>query len=137
SKEGLFSLTQNFLINLDELASFEKKELNNEFKSVLSESMVRYTPKFANQETTVLRRASFLASTNVMEFLTDETGNVRWVPFVVNSINHDFGGKNGYAANVDINKVWAQAYSLLKSGFDHQLTPLEITQQEIYNKQFM
>jgi predicted P-loop ATPase len=137
SKEGLFSLTQNFLINLDELASFEKKELNNEFKSVLSESMVRYTPKFANQETTVMRRASFWASTNILEFLTDETGNVRWIPNVVNSIKHDFGGKNGYAANVDINKVWAQAYSLLKNGFDHQLTPSEIEQQEIHNKHFM
>jgi predicted P-loop ATPase len=137
SKEGLFSLTQNFLINLDELASFEKKELNNEFKSVLSESLVRYTPKFANQETTVLRRASFVASTNQNEFLTDETGNVRWIPFVVHSINHDFGGSKGYGANVDINKVWAQAYALLKCGFDHQLTPIEIEQQELYNKKFM
>lgn len=137
SKEGLFSLTQNFLINLDELASFEKKDLNNEFKSVLSESIVRYTPKFANQETTVLRRASFIATTNQTEFLTDETGNVRWLPFIVRSINHDFGGSKGYAANLDINKVWAQAYTLFIGGFDHQLTPLEIEQQEIYNKHFM
>jgi predicted P-loop ATPase len=137
SKEGLFSLTQNFLINLDELASFEKKELNNEFKSVLSESMVRYTPKFANQETSVQRRASFVASTNQIEFLTDETGNVRWIPFVVHSIKHDFGGKKGYEANVDINKVWSQAYALLKNGFEHQLTPVEVEQQESYNKHFM
>ena len=137
NKEGLFSLTQNFLINLDELASFEKKELNNEFKSVLSESLVRYTPKFANQETTVMRRASFVASTNQVQFLTDETGNVRWIPFIVQSIQHDYGGKNGYGANVDINKVWAQAYALLQSGFEHQLTPLEVQQQEAYNKTFL
>lgn len=135
-KEGLFSLVQNFMINLDELASFEKKELNNEFKSVLSESSIRYTPKFANFETTFQRRASFVASTNQMEFLTDETGNVRWIPFVINSINHDHGGKKGYG-KLNINKIWAQAYQLLKDGFIHQLTPLEIEQQEYINKRFM
>lgn len=134
-KDGLISLSQNFLINLDELASFEKKELNNEFKAVLSESKIRFRPLYANQETSVLRRASFVASTNQMEFLTDETGNVRWIPFVVNSINHDHGGENGYG-KLNINKIWAQAYHLLKGGFIHQLTPLEIQQQEFLNKRF-
>lgn len=135
-KEGLIALVQNFIINLDELASFEKKELNNEFKSVLSESTIRYTPKFANYEATFQRRASFVASTNQVEFLTDETGNVRWLPFIVNSINHDNGGSNGYA-KLDINKIWAQAYALFKSGFNHQLSKSEIQQQEIINKNFI
>lgn len=134
-KEGLFSLAQNFMINLDELASFEKKELNNEFKSVLSESSIRYTPKFANYEITVQRRANFVASTNQIEFLTDETGNVRWLPFVINSINHDHGGDRGYG-KLDINKIWAQAYTLLRTGFIHQLTPSEIEHQEHINKRF-
>jgi predicted P-loop ATPase len=134
-KEGLFSLVQNFIINLDELASFEKRELNNEFKSVLSESSIRYTPKFANYEATFQRRASFVASTNQVEFLTDETGNVRWLPFIVISINHDHGGAKGYA-KLNINKVWSQAYGLLKSGFQHQLTAPEIDQQEHINKRF-
>lgn len=135
-KEGLIALVQNFIINLDELASFAKKELNNEFKSVLSESTIRYTPKFANYEATFQRRASFVASTNQREFLTDETGNVRWLPFIVNSINHDNGGPNGYT-KLNINKVWAQAYFLLKSGFNHQLSKLEVEQQELVNKNFI
>lgn len=134
-KEGLFSLVQNFLINLDELASFDKKDLNNEFKSVLSESSIRYTPKFSNFEATFRRRASFVATTNQMEFLTDETGNVRWIPFVINSINHDHGGKKGYS-KLNINKIWAQAFALLNNDFEHQLTPLEISQQELANKKF-
>jgi predicted P-loop ATPase len=135
-KEGLMSLIQNFVINLDELASFEKKELNNDFKSVISESSVRYRPLFANYETTIQRRASFVATTNKMEFLTDETGNVRWIPFIVKSVNHDFGGPKGYNQKVDINKVWAQAYTLLKTTFSHHLTPEEIEQQERANKHF-
>jgi len=137
SKEGLFSLAQNFLINLDELASFEKKELNNEFKAVLSESLIRYTPKFANYETSVLRRASFFASTNQMEYLTDETGNVRWVPFVIKSIIHDYGGMKGYAKNVNIDNVWSQAYTLYRTGYKSQLSPEEIQIQEVRNKKFI
>jgi len=137
SKEGLFSLAQNFLINLDELASFEKKELNNEFKAVLSESLIRYTPKFANYETSVLRRASFFASTNQMEFLTDETGNVRWVPFVIKSIEHDYGGSKGYSKNVNIDDVWSQAYTLYKMDYKSQLSPEETEIQEVRNKKFI
>lgn len=138
SKEGKFSLIQNFFINLDELASFDKKELNNEFKSVLSESTVKFRLLFQNIETPFPRRASFVASTNQFEFLTDETGNVRWLPFVVKSIQHDAGGPKGYAAMVDIDKVWAQAMTLLNDPtFNCNMTPDEISQQEILNRRFL
>ena len=36
--------------------------------------------------------------------------------FEIDSIQHDNGGVDGYAANVDINRVWAQAWHLLQSG---------------------
>lgn len=137
-KDGKFSLIQNFFINLDELASFDKKELNNEFKSVLSESTVKFRLLFQNIETPFARRASFVASTNQFEFLTDETGNVRWLPFVVKSINHDAGGENGYAAVIDIDWVWAQAQALLNDpAFNCNMTPDEINQQELLNRRFL
>lgn len=138
SKEGKFSLIQNFFINLDELASFDKRELNNEFKSVLSESTVKFRLLFQNIETPFARRASFVASTNQFEFLTDETGNVRWLPFVVKNINHDGGGPKGYAAVIDIDRVWAQAQTLLNDpAFNCNMTPDEISQQELLNRRFL
>lgn len=138
SKEGKFSLIQNFFINLDELASFDKRELNNEFKSVLSESTVKFRLLFQNIETPFARRASFVASTNQFEFLTDETGNVRWLPFVVKNINHDAGGPKGYAALIDIDRVWAQAQTLLNDpAFNCNMTPDEINQQELLNRRFL
>ncbi|MVM29305.1 hypothetical protein GO755_04615 [Spirosoma sp. HMF4905] len=137
-KDGKFSLIQNFFINLDELASFEKKELNNEFKTVLSESTVKFRLLFQNIETPFPRRASFVASTNQFEFLTDETGNVRWLPFVVKYIQHDAGGPNGYAAVIDIDRVWAQALTLLNDPmFYCNMTPDEISHQEILNRRFL
>lgn len=138
SKEGKFSLIQNFFINLDELASFDKRELNNEFKTVLSESTVKFRLLFQNIETPFPRRASFVASTNQFEFLTDETGNVRWLPFVVKHIQHDAGGPNGYAAVMDIDRVWAQAQALLKDpSFNCNMTPDEINHQELLNRRFL
>lgn len=138
SKEGKFSLVQNFMVNLDELASFDKKELNNEFKTVLSEGIVKYRPLFQNVETAFQRRASFVASTNQFEFLTDETGNVRWLPFIVKEIQHDNGGADGYMAQVNIDLVWSQAYALLNdSAFNPNMTNDEIKTLELYNRKFL
>jgi predicted P-loop ATPase len=135
-RQSKFSLVQNFLVNLDELAQFDKKDLNNEFKATLSESTVKYAPLFSGTEVPFPRRASFVASTNQYEFLTDETGSVRWIIFNVLNINHDNGGKNGYC-QMDINKVWAQAYTLLKEGYKCELTHDEISQTELLNRRFI
>ncbi len=136
-KEGKISLVQNFLINLDELAQFAKNDLNNEFKAVLSETAVKFRPLYQPNEQTAQRRASFVASTNQIDFLTDETGNVRWLPFVVKEIRHDNGGANGYNKNVLIDLVWAQAYTLLKDGYTYDLRKQEIEIQEKHNKAFI
>ena len=135
-RQSKFSLVQNFLINLDELAQFDKKDLNNEFKATLSENYVKYAPLFSSTEISFARRASFVATTNKHDFLSDETGSVRWVIFEVLNINHDNGGPSGYA-QIDMDKVWAQAYTLFKSGFKGDLTPQEIAQSELLNRRFM
>ncbi|MCP9755697.1 hypothetical protein EGI26_11075 [Lacihabitans sp. CCS-44] len=136
-KEAKFSLVQNFLINLDELASFDKKELNNEFKSVLSESLVKFRPLYSNQEVSFRRRASFVASTNQMEFLTDETGNVRWLVFQIIKINHDNGGKDGYNKSTYIENIWRQAYFLFNNKFEFILTKEDVAKQEMHNRKYI
>jgi hypothetical protein len=136
-KEGQRALSQNFLINLDELASFRRDELNNSFKAVLSTKSVRMRPLFQNNLTTLLRRASFMATTNQSDFLTDETGNVRWLVFRVLSINHDEGGPNGYCS-VPMDRVWAMAYYLLNSNlYEFMMSRDDLTRQEGYNRAFI
>ncbi len=136
SKEAKFSLIQNLIINLDELASFEKRELNNEFKSILSESYVKFRPLYSNQEATFMRKASFVASTNQQEFLTDETGNVRWLIFSVANIKHDNGGPSGYNQQIHIDRVWAQALYLFKNNFDYNFNKTEIQKIEVRNRAY-
>lgn len=134
NKDGRIALGENFLINLDELSSLSKQD-TNKFKAYLTEERVKIRRPYAERETQIRRRASFLGSTNQNEFLTDVTGNVRWLVFETESINHDSGGPNGYSANVDINTVWAQAYALLKSGFRYELTREELIRSEGNNRQ--
>lgn len=135
-RQAKFSLVQNFIINLDGLAQFDKKDLNNEFKATLSENYVKYAPLFSSTEVSFARRASFVATTNKHDFLSDETGSVRWVIFEVLSINHDGGGENGYA-QIDIDKVWGQAYSLFCDDFKGELSQDEVKQNELLNRRFM
>lgn len=125
-KDSLISLTENFIINLDEMAAMQKIELNG-FKSMLSKDTVKIRWPYDKRPKIAKRRANFFGSTNKDEFLNDETGSVRWLCFQVESINWD------YKSNIDINLIWAQAFSLFKSGFNYELSSEEISENENVN----
>ena len=97
-KDGQISLSENLFINLDELASLSKYEIN-QLKSSFSKDKVKIRRPFEKKATTSPRRASFIGSTNKAEFLTDETGSVRWLCFEVIEIDWD------YKTTIDINLV--------------------------------
>jgi predicted P-loop ATPase len=75
-KDSLIALIENFIINLDELATFTKVEINS-LKSILSKSFIKERHPFERKAKKLSRRASFIGSTNMTEFLSDPTGNVR------------------------------------------------------------
>lgn len=78
-----------------------------------------------------------MASTNEKELLTDETGNVRWIIFEIDSIKHDRGGSKGYSKNIDIDNIYSQAFYLLNNGFKFELTVDEIKESENYNSEYI
>ena len=134
-KDGQIALAQNFIIGLDELHGITKYELN-QLKSSFSRDRVSIRHPYARKQTTEPRRASFVASTNEDSFLTDTTGSVRWLCFQVLAISKDTkpGGVN--FKNIPIDNVWAEAYQLYKSGFEYELTGMEIRENEQRNEQF-
>lgn len=132
NKDGLVALARNIFLNLDELKSLSRQDINR-VKSFLSQDRIKARLPFDRRETNLRRVATFFASTNAPEFLTDETGSVRWLVFEVKHIRHDNGGANGYTAKVNINLVWAQALALLNAGFEYQLTREEIAESERLN----
>ena len=136
NKDGRFALAQNLIINLDEMASFQKADITAA-KALMSLDHIKDRLPYGKRPVRFPRRASFFGSTNKDEFLTDETGTVRWVVFVVESIQHDNGGPEGYAVNVCIDRVWAQAWHLLTSGeVLPEMTKTEIEHSEAKNKAF-
>lgn len=128
-KDSMIALSENYIINLDELASFTKVEINM-LKAILSKAFVKERHPFERKAKKIPRRASFIGSTNRTEFLTDETGNVRWIPFEVLEI--DFA----YSQKFNIDFVWRQAYNLYLSGYPCDLTADEIRENELANQSF-
>jgi len=127
-KDGLISLCENFIINLDELSTLSRFELNH-LKSLFSKDRVRVRHPFARKSQTDPRRVSFVGSTNEDTFLTDTTGSVRWLCFELIEI------KWKYKA-VPVDNAWSQAYALYKSGFEFQLTSEELQENNARNQQF-
>lgn len=135
-KDGRFALAQNFLINLDEMASFAKADMT-QVKALMSLDHIKDRLPYGKRPVRFPRRASFFGSTNKDEFLTDETGTVRWLVFEILGIRHDNGGPDGYAAQVDINRVWAQAWHLLTTGaIDPEMSKEDIQRSEERNKAY-
>jgi predicted P-loop ATPase len=128
-KDSQIALIENMIINLDELATFSKVELNT-LKSILSKTFVKERHPFERKAKKLPRRASFIGSTNLSEFLNDPTGNVRWIPFEITGIDWN------YSKVINIDDVWAQAYALYKSGFTCDVTAQEVKENEEENRQF-
>jgi len=129
-KDSLIALTENFIINLDELATFTRVEINA-LKSILSMSFVKERHPFERKAKKITRRASFIGSTNMTEFLTDPTGNVQWIPFEIQGIDWN------YSTIIQIDDAWAQAYALYKAGFSCDVTAEEVAENESENRQFI
>ncbi len=136
NKDGNIALCQNFIINLDELSKIPAKEVNK-VKSMITIDHVKERMPYGKNPVRIPRRASFFGSTNDDEFLTDSTGNVRWLIMEIkkNGVKHDNGGPKGYTV-INMDLVYSQAYALLNSGFEYELSKKEIQKSEKNNQGF-
>ncbi|MFH2143307.1 MAG: VapE domain-containing protein [Bacteroidota bacterium] len=129
-KDSLIALCENFIINMDELATLSRAEINS-LKSMFSKETIKIRRPYDKCPTSAPRRASFFGSTNKAEFLTDETGSVRWLCFELTGIiNWD------YKKDLKVDDIWRQAYSLYKQGFKYELTAEEIKVNDEANQQY-
>ncbi len=130
-KDGLIALCKNLLVNIDELSMMTKMDVNI-LKSFISKNTVNARLPYDRKSSLMHRTASFCGSTNRFDFLTDETGSVRWQIFEVLSI--DFN----YSKEIDIEKVWAQAYynAFERENYNPDLTAEDIQENEKRNERF-
>jgi hypothetical protein len=129
NKDTYFSFSENFIYNLEELASLSNIEVNH-LKSIISMTTIKERKAYAVDAEEQPRRTNFFGSTNKNEFLTD-TENTRWLCVNVEDINWN------YKTEVDIHAVWAQAYALYHSDdYNQQLTSEEMKSRDLANKGF-
>jgi len=88
-KDDRIRIAENALINLDEIDSMSPKELNV-LKSIITATDVNERAAYGYTKQRRIRCASFCASGNNRQFLSDDTGNRRWLPFEVQSIDSPF-----------------------------------------------
>jgi predicted P-loop ATPase len=129
-KDSRILLCRNILINLDELSTLSKVEINS-LKSLFSKDKINERLPYDRRNFILPRRCSFIGSTNQVEFLNDETGSVRWLCFVIDEIDWS------YSQKVNIDMVYAQAYHLFKNGFQYDITATEVKENDDYNRQFL
>lgn len=109
SKDGYASLHGNWIIELAELASVKRSDVET-VKTFLSKREDTYRPAYARHVATFPRQCVFFATTNEPEFLRDRTGNRRFWPITVT----EKMDRDALEANVD--QIWAEAMVLWKKG---------------------
>lgn len=129
-KDALKRLGQNFIINLDELATLSRTDINK-LKSMFSSDNIKTRLPYGKKDIVISRVANFIGSTNMSTFLVDESGSVRWLCFIVKKINFN------YTKEFNIDNLWMQAYSLSKDeNFKEAMTPEDIRLNELRNDKF-
>lgn len=107
-KDSQKSLIRNFIIDLDELKQFKSDA--EVLKAWLSQCYINVRLPYQEEETVAPRIASFLGSTNNVEFLRSETGYSRWIGIEIEYIEYI----DTREARSILEKSWEQAYHLYK-----------------------
>lgn len=112
SKDEKLRLAEFGLINLDELDAMSQRELNI-MKSIITTTDINERVAYGYTKERRERIASFCGSTNRREFLTDITGNRRFLPFQVINI------KSPYQTTIPYDLIYAQARYLIEHDFNY------------------
>jgi predicted P-loop ATPase len=130
TKDDRLRLCENAMLNIDELDAISGREMNI-IKSLLTSSDVNERAAYGRLKERRVRLASFCASTNNREFLTDITGNRRWLPFEVESIQNPFNDLILY------DRLYAQAKAYVECGyFAYWFDMEEMQVLEKHNEEF-
>ncbi len=129
NKDERLRIAEYGLIALDEIDAMTPRELNV-MKSVITASDVAERAAYAYQKERRIRLASFCASGNKKEFLTDITGNRRWLPFLVRNI------QNPFFTTIPYQQIYAQAIYLIRHDFNYWFDLEDINALELHNEDF-
>ena len=129
SKDDLLVLAQYGLVCCEELDTMRPAELN-QLKAAVTMLSVDERAAYARYHEHRPHIASFCGTGNSLQFLSDPTGNRRWLPFEVESIEPP------HENPLDYRSIYSQAYALYRKGFRYWFTQPEIERLAQHNQQF-
>ena len=128
-RDDLLTLAQYGLVCCEELDTMRPSELN-QLKAAVTMPSIDERAAYAHYHEHRQHIASFCGTGNNMQFLSDPTGNRRWLPFEIESIesprDHPF----------DYTGIYSQAYALYRQGFQFWFSREEIIKLSEHNRQF-
>ena len=129
SKDDLLTLSEFAIVCLEELDELDGRELN-QIKALTTMRSINERAAYAHYKEVRTHIASYCGTGNNIHFLTDLTGNRRWMPFEVEGID------NPYTHPLDYKAIYAQAYALVQQGFAYWLNDEELRQLNEHNRYF-
>jgi len=129
-KDSLVTICSNFIVNIDELGAFHKSDITY-LKGLITQKTHDIRLPYGKTNTKIKRQSSFCGSGNQSAFLSDLTGNRRFLVFDIQGIDLTALQK------VNISDVWSEALHLYKAGFRYWLDQDEVKEINARNEMFM
>jgi len=124
-KDTLEKLQESWIFEIAELEAFKKSE-EREIKSFITTTNDKFRASYGKRVEEHPRTCVFFGTTNEEEFLTDTTGNRRFLPIICRREQGDSPDFNQIEKLVG--QYWAEALHLWKSGYVLKLSP-EMTKE--------
>lgn len=129
SKDEMLMMCQYLIINIDEVTGYSGATLRK-LKGIVTTPSVDQRPAYGHFVEHYQRICSFTATGNHATFLDDPSGNRRWVPVKVSSVDYEA------LQSLDYEGIYGQALALLNSGYQYWYDQKEIAALNDENKAF-
>ncbi|MDO4160989.1 MAG: BT4734/BF3469 family protein [Prevotellaceae bacterium] len=128
-KDDMLTLAEYGLICCEELDTMTSNEVN-QLKASVTMQYINERAPYAHFHEHRPHVASLCGTGNNTQFLSDHTGNRRWLPFKVENI------VSPYDNPLDYTGIYSQAYALLQNDFKYWFDSEEITDIAKHNTEF-
>ena len=129
TKDDHLALAENCLVDIEEVEATTQHELS-ELKSLITSDTIKERRPYARFRDAKHRLASLCATGNQQRFLTDETGNRRWLCFKVSHID------DPRTWQFDYQQLYAQLRDELRNGFHYWFDYEDEKRVELINQPF-
>lgn len=112
-KDALDNIQGRWICEFSELLALVRTKDVEAMKSFITKSVDKYRTAYAKRTAEFPRQCIFIGTTNDIQFLSDKTGNRRYLPIVIHLERGDLDGKEEYVRNY-ILQCWREALVLYK-----------------------